>query len=202
MPYYAVTGVENASPARWRRVRVAVSEGGTTTAKARRSWRGHAGLDGRNAGCDLPDAGPALLEFGTGASTRWLVTRHQLYPRTTLAKPRITIRDTAMPRTQWLRAAAFMVCTTTGFSEGVHAQDAPKPAAEAGCTTVNGVSTGAGCSQTTGSPDAGAVEKGMPVTERRRNSELGWQNSGGPSMGGRADLVAGRCRQRHIPRRC
>ena len=73
-----------------------------------------------------------------------------------------------MPRTQWLGAAAFMVFATTGFSVGVHAQDAPKPAAEGGCTTADGVSTGAGCSQTTGSPDAGAVEKGMPATTHQQ----------------------------------
>ena len=73
-----------------------------------------------------------------------------------------------MPLTQLLGAAALMVFTTTGFSMGAHAQDAPKPAAEAGCTTVNGVSTGPGCDQTTGSPDAGAVVKGMPATKHQQ----------------------------------
>ena len=75
-----------------------------------------------------------------------------------------------MPRTQWLGAAALMAFAITGFSVEVQSQDAPKPAAEAGCTTVNGVSTGAGCGQTTGSPDAGAVVKGMPATAHQQET--------------------------------
>ena len=79
-----------------------------------------------------------------------------------------------------------MVFAITGSSVGLNAQDASKPAAEAGCTTVNGVSTGAGCS------DAGAVEKGMPATTHQQellktdNKASGGQNMDASGAGGSA----------------
>ena len=97
-----------------------------------------------------------------------------------------------MPRTQWLGAAAFLVFATTGFSVETHAQDAPKPATEAGCTTVDGVSTGPGCDQTTGSPDAGAVVQGMPATKHQQEllktdgKAAGGQNMDASGAGGGA----------------
>ena len=91
-----------------------------------------------------------------------------------------------------------MVFAITGFSVGVKAQDASKPAAEARCTTGNGVSTGAGCSQTTRSPDAGAVEKGMPApTHQQELLKTDGKASGGQNWM-QAELVAVRCRQRSI----
>ena len=74
-----------------------------------------------------------------------------------------------MFRIQWLGAAAFIILATTGSSAGVYAQDASKAVPVEGCTTANGVSTGAGCSQKTGGgADAGAVEQGMPATKHQQ----------------------------------
>ncbi len=89
-----------------------------------------------------------------------------------------------MSRTQWLGAtAALMIFAATGFSAGVHAQDAPKPDGEGGCTTVDGVSTGAGCSQATGSPDATTHQQELLKTgDKATGQDMDASGAGGSAL--------------------
>lgn len=74
-----------------------------------------------------------------------------------------------MHRAYWLggtTALAFLAMT--GICASTHAQDASKAANQPGCTTANGVSTGAGCNRGGGNAAAtGGVENGMPATKHQ-----------------------------------
>ncbi len=76
-----------------------------------------------------------------------------------------------MHRAHWLggtTALAFLAMT--GICTSPHAQDASKAANQPGCTTANGVSTGAGCKQGAGNAAAtGGVENGMPATKHQQD---------------------------------
>ena len=75
-----------------------------------------------------------------------------------------------MHRAHWVggtTALAFLAMT--GLCTSIHAQDAAKAANQLGCTTANGVSTGAGCKQGDGNASAtGGIENGMPVTKHQQ----------------------------------
>jgi len=61
-------------------------------------------------------------------------------------------------------AALIMgLATTAAF-----AQTTPKPGEQAGCTTANGVASGAGCQQQDNGSAAGGVENGMPATQHQQ----------------------------------
>ena len=89
-----------------------------------------------------------------------------------------------MPRTPAFTAsAALLVLATTIFPLGAIGQDAPKPSTTEGCTTVNGVATGAGCGQATGATGAGAVTQGMPATKHQQEVlKTGDQGTSGQNM--------------------
>jgi hypothetical protein len=67
---------------------------------------------------------------------------------------------------------------------GAVGQDASKPSPPTeGCTTVNGVATGAGCEQATGATGAGAVTQGMPATKHQQEVlKTGDQGTSGQNM--------------------
>lgn len=81
----------------------------------------------------------------------------------------INIRDSNMHRAHCLGGTTAVVfLAMTGICASTQAQDAPKAANQPGCTTVNGVSTGAGCNQGAGNAAAtGGVENGMPATKHQ-----------------------------------